>query len=88
MPVGEAARQVEDLGKLGDKIGAVVETIYDIAEQTNLLALNAAIEAARAGEHGKGFAIVADMARSTRFVVGGCSRCRWLSRRAPRRRSR
>jgi hypothetical protein len=28
------------------------------------------------------------MARSTRFVVGGCSRCRWLSRRAPRRRSR
>jgi methyl-accepting chemotaxis protein len=61
--VGDAARKVRELGVLGQRIGAVVETIDDIAEQTNLLALNAAIEAARAGAHGKGFAVVADEVR-------------------------
>jgi methyl-accepting chemotaxis protein len=49
--VGVSAHHVEEMGKRGTEIGAIVETIEDIASQTNLLALNAAIEAARAGEH-------------------------------------
>jgi methyl-accepting chemotaxis protein len=61
--VVQAAGQVTELGRLGEQIGQVIETIDDIAAATSLLALNAAIEAARAGEHGKGFAVVADEIR-------------------------
>ncbi len=62
--VRQTATEVEDLGRQGSQIGAIVQVIDDIAAQTNLLALNAAIEAARAGEQGRGFAVVAENVRS------------------------
>lgn len=54
---------VLELGRKGEQIGVIVQTIEGIAQQTNLLALNAAIEAARAGDQGRGFAVVADEVR-------------------------
>ena len=51
--VTEAAGTVQEPGRLGEKIGAVVETIDDTTEQATLLALNTAVEATRAGEHGR-----------------------------------
>lgn len=62
--VSGTSRQVEELGRQGREIGAIVQVIEDIAAQTNLLALNAAIEAARAGDQGRGFAVVAENVRS------------------------
>ena len=58
------AGEIEELGRRGSEIGAIIQVIEDIARQTNLLALNAAIEAARAGEQGRGFAVVAENVRS------------------------
>lgn len=54
---------VKALGSQSEKVGSIVDTIFDISQQTNLLALNAAIEAAHAGEAGKGFAVVAEEVR-------------------------
>jgi len=62
--VRSTAGEIEELGRRGSEIGAIVQVIEDIASQTNLLALNAAIEAARAGEQGRGFAVVAENVRS------------------------
>ena len=44
-----ALEKAQELGRQGQAIGCIVETIYQIAEQTNLLALNAAIEAGAGG---------------------------------------
>ncbi|OIR00337.1 methyl-accepting chemotaxis protein PctA [mine drainage metagenome] len=49
----------EDIGRLVQDLGQIVEIVRSLSHRTRMLALNATIEAARAGEMGRGFAVVA-----------------------------
>lgn len=53
-------RQLSEITKLIQTIGAKTKVINEIVFQTKLLSFNASVEAARAGEYGKGFAVVAE----------------------------
>jgi methyl-accepting chemotaxis protein len=57
--IDETNKEIENIVKIINDIGAKTKVINDIVFQTKLLSFNASVEAARAGENGKGFAVVA-----------------------------
>jgi methyl-accepting chemotaxis protein len=58
--IDESNKEIAQIIKVINEIGAKTQVINDIVFQTKLLSFNASVEAARAGEHGKGFAVVAE----------------------------
>lgn len=58
--INETNKEIENIVKIINEIGAKTKVINDIVFQTKLLSFNASVEAARAGEQGKGFSVVAE----------------------------
>ncbi|MDD4976408.1 MAG: methyl-accepting chemotaxis protein [Bacteriovorax sp.] len=58
--INDTNKEIENIVKIINEIGAKTKVINDIVFQTKLLSFNASVEAARAGEQGKGFSVVAE----------------------------
>jgi methyl-accepting chemotaxis protein len=71
--VENSNRELSEIVKIINEIGAKTNIINDIVFQTKLLSFNASVEAARAGDQGKGFAVVAEEVGSLAQVSGAAA---------------